>query len=376
SMNSIEDVVSEIGFPGIVQDIAKKFQSGAASSDDIADLEELYGELVLNVSTKEALANYLNKIRPDDSGADAEAGIDIVNAVSGNISSRGAAIRTGMNTGDMFVADGFWVQGIFGKSEQKSNGVDLSYDGKMQGFTLGADRDKNGITVGVALSYANADTDFNDREQKESVHTYMGSLYSIWQYDNRYFDGSLSLGTSSHESKKFSGAAAETAEYDSWQLGAKGTLGYYYPIGNAVLEPMVSTRMTYVNIDSFMYKQDSDGASTGNSSGAADFKQLDFGIGAAFSTILAQEDRDLYITPRLSVMYFHDVLKDTLDKEITFAGDDYKLKSTSKERNSLEIGLSVDIASGDHVTVNAAYERVHKEDFSSDNYSFKFRYDF
>ncbi|WP_299733157.1 autotransporter outer membrane beta-barrel domain-containing protein [uncultured Endozoicomonas sp.] len=374
--NSVDDIVAGLGFPDVVQQIAEKFQRGITSGD-ISDIEELYGSLVLNIGSEAALADYLNKIRPDDSGADAEAGVDMANAVSGNISSRGAAVRTGVNTGDMFSADGFWVQGIFGKSEQKSDGADLGYDGKLRGFTIGADRDIDGVTVGLAFSYGNSDTDFNNnRDQNDSVQSYMGSLYSIWQQEDMYVDGSLSLGTSNHESKIWAGSAAETAEYDSWQLGAKGTVGFYMPVGNAMLEPMVSTRMTYVDLDSFKYKDDNDGSYNGNSSGAADFKQMDLGVGAAFSTVLSREESGVYITPRLSVMYFRDVLKDTLNKDISFAGDDYKLKGSSKERDSLEVGLSVDISAGDHVSLSAAYDRVHKDDFSSDNYSFKFRYDF
>ena len=375
STNSVDDIVAAIGFSDVVQQIAESFQKGIASGD-LKALEDLYGELVLNVGTEEALANYLNKIRPDDSGVNAEAGVEMADAVSGNISSRGTAVRTGVNTGDMFSVDGFWVQGIYGESEQKSDGVDLGYDGKLRGFTMGADRENGNMTTGFAFSYANADTDFNGRDQLESVKSYMGSLYTIWQRGNHYVDASLSYGVSNHESKRYAGDAAATAKYDSWQLGGNATLGFYKPLGNVMMEPMLSTRMTYVGIDDYQYVNDNSGAAIDNSSGSASFKKLDFGVGIAFSTVLAKADEGVFITPRVSAVYYHDVLNDTIEKDISFDGDNYRIKSANKQRDSLEVGLSLDISAGDHVTVSAGYDRVHKDDFSSDNYSFKFRYDF
>ena len=299
-------------------------------------------------------------------------GATVAQSVMGNIASRSSAVRTGANYGDMQASNGFWVQGLYGKSDQKAREGALAYKGDLSGMTFGLDREFGDNTTGMAFSYGKSDVDFS-RDQKDEVKSYVASVYNIWESGNMYVDTSLSFGSSKHESKRFTGAAAATAKYGSTQLGGQAMVGYYMNMGEVMIEPMAGARLTMVNVDSNRYYLDSDGSEV-QSADDVSYRQMELGFGAAVSK--AFEVGNGTLTPRFGAMYYHDFVGDQLDTQVNFAGDNYAIKGASAIKNSWELNLGVSYAMGENLDLSAGYTRVMKNDFSSDNFNAKLKYMF
>ena len=375
-LNDIEEVIEKIGMGEYAQKIAKKFQTGF-NSNDIKLLEQAYGELVLNLATEDDLKAYALKVFPSNSSASADAGVDMTNAVSGNISSRTSSIRTGVAAGGLTEVDGYWIQGIYAESKQHadSSGLSQGYTGRLKGATLGVDREYGDITAGIAFSFNEGTTHFVNNPQEEQVRSYMGSLYGVWQQEDYYVDGSLSYGLTHHTNALHKGSvSAQTAEFDSIQIGAKLTTGYYFRHNSMTFEPRLASRFSHVNINGYQYYYDSDGAGS-TSFGSASVNKFELGAGG-FVTALWNLGNDVDMTPYLGVMYYRDQNGEKLERDITFASDSYTLQGTSPERDSKEVSVGFDIQSGNHMTFSAGLVKVLKDDFYSNNYTLKLRYDF
>ncbi len=364
--NDIKAITSTLGYADYIQSIADSLQKGTISASELSRLTTSYGDLVTNADSNEALIQYLNRVRPDDTNSAAEAGAEMAHAVAGNISARSATVRTGLNYGSMMAADGFWFQAIKSESKRKKDGVSLGFNGTLSGGSIGYDRLFDNMTAGLAFSFGNSSTSFVERNQQEDVKSYIGSLYSTWQWNNLYIDSSFSFGLSTHTSTLDAGSAK--AEYQSTQLGAVTNIGYYFNLGRAVLEPIVSGRYTHINLDAYQYSAD-------NRSDADNLTRFELGAGLALSTSFKAKDSGVF-TPRANIHYYRDTVNETLEKDVIFGGNRYTLKGPSPERNSWEAGLGVDFTSDSNVSVSGSYTHVKKNKFSSDSYNVKIRYEF
>ena len=359
---SAGDLVKGYGLGESTQKLAGKLQTGVSVQ---TALDNAYGSFASNTTSEAKLKSYLDNVRPDDTNSAAMAGADMAHGVMGNITSRGSAVRTGVNSGDMQANGGFWVQGLYGKSDQEARGGALAYKGDLRGMTFGVDREFGGNTTGIAFSYGKSDVDF-DRDQKDTVKSYMASVYNIWEQGNLYVDSSLSIGSSKHESKRLNGS--DTAKYGSTQVGAQAMVGYYFNQGDVMIEPMAGARLTSVNVDAINY------TSMGNTE-ATSYRKMEVGFGAALSKAFAVGTNST-ITPRAAVMYYHDFVGDELDAQVNFAGETYAIKGASAVKGSWEMDLGVNVMSGENFTVSAGYTHVRKTDFSSNNLNAKLKYMF
>lgn len=283
----------------------------------------------------------------------------------GNIMNRGASLR-GVNFGDMQAAGGVWLQALYGKAEQDAKGGNMGYNSDLSGFTLGMDRENDDQTTGFAFSYGKSDIDFS-RNQKDEVESYIGTFYNFWRHDNLYVDTSLSLGDSTHKGSRLNGAANMTSNYGSTQMGAQALVGVYMPRGDLMIEPMASLRVNMVNVGGYTN-------SIGDPVGEVSYRRVDAGLGAAVSKSWDTEQGT--ITPRASLMAYHDFVGDSMDNQVTFAGNDYTIEGASAEKTSYEARLGMDMTQGENTTFTVGYTRVMKSDFSSDNFDFRVRYDF
>ena len=362
-------VAKSLGASASTQKLAGKLQAGVTAKVQTA-LDNAYGSFASNTTSEAQLKTYLENTRPDDSNVGAQSGANMTQAVRNNLYHRSVSKRTGINSGDMQANGGFWVQGLYGKSDQKSRGGSAAYKGDLRGMTLGLDRELGGSTTGVAFSYGKADASFA-RDQEDTVKSYMVSVYNIWERGNLYVDSSLSMGQSKHESQRLNGSA--TAKYGSNQLGAQALVGYYINQGDVMIEPMAGARLTVVNVDSSSHNL-ADGTSV-YAADAVSYRQMEVGFGAAVSKAFAMGNNRT-ITPRAAVMYYHDFVGDELDTQVNFAGETYAIKGASAVKGSWEMNLGVDIMAGENFTVSAGYTHVRKTDFSSNNLNAKLKYMF
>ena len=366
------DLAKELGMSDSSQSLANLLQStDPGDQGKVAAITEAYGGLSANSATTGALKQFLDNVRPDDSGSSAHTASDAVTGAQNTISDRSVYTRSGVNTGGMIASGSMWMQALVSKSTQKSREGSLSYNGKLTGYTIGADTDWGKNTSGLAFTYSSSDVDF-DRDQKDKVKSYIGSVYNIWQNDNWYLDGSLSFGKSRHEGSRMKDAAALSSKYDSMQFGGMGTLGTYIPFQNMVFEPMVGLRMNHVKVDGYTAKN-SDG-SLKETVGKTTYKKAEGGLGAAISTVA--EYGDTRYQPRIAFMYYRDFVGDKIDQQVNFAGQDYTVQGASAEKNTYELKVGLNAWNDSNMEINLGYTRVMQKSFSSDNFKFKFKYNF
>ena len=370
--------VSGYGLGSVAQTLATKFQGMTAALTNPNNLDsiktqnalfEAYGSLNSNATSDSGLKAYVDNVRPDDSNSAAASAATAGQAAMSNIASRSANVRTGANYGGMQAAGGFWVQGLYGKSDQKEREGSLGYKGDLRGMSFGLDREMGGSTTGIAFSYGKSDVDF-DRDQKDMVKSYIASVYNVWEHGKMYVDSSLSVGSSKHESKRVNGTA--NADYGSLMLGGQAMVGYYMNYGDVMFEPKAGARLTMVNVDGHTRKLD-DGTVFETVQDQS-YRQMELGFGATVSKSFAVANGAL--TPSFGVMYYHDMVGDQMDAQVNFAGDDYAIKGASAVKGSWEINLGLDYAMGENLTMSAGYTRVMKNDFSSDNFNAKLKYMF
>ncbi len=228
SINSAGDVLDGSGTTDSTEDLANAFQSDDLAAEQV--VTGVYGTLAENSGSTEAMTDYLDQIRPDDSGSAALAASDATTAAMGNVMSRGASLR-GVNSGDMLSVDGMWIQALYSEAEQDARNGNLGYESEMAGFTLGFDKEMDDQTFGLAFSYGDSHIDFSDRYQRDEVTSFLASIYHFKRSGNMYLDSSLSLGSSSHKGRRMSGAAQLNSDYDSSQAGIQVLGGLYMPRG-------------------------------------------------------------------------------------------------------------------------------------------------
>ncbi|KEI71010.1 autotransporter outer membrane beta-barrel domain-containing protein [Endozoicomonas elysicola] len=365
---SADSVLDGSGATESTQSLASDFQTLSAEEQVVTGV---YGTLIDNSGSTSEMNDYLDEIRPDDSGSAALTVSDATAAAMSNIRNRGASLR-GISFGDLQTGDNLWIQALYSQADQDARGGNLGYESTLAGFTFGADRDMDGQTFGFAVSYGDSHIDFDGRDQRDEVTTYLGSLYHFMRRDTMYIDSSLTLGGSDHKGRRLSGAAQMNSKYHSEQVGVQSLAGMYMPRGRFMLEPMAAVRMSMVKVDGYT-ASNGDGTLT-EQVGSTNYHKIEAGIGGAVSTSW-ETDKGM-MTPRASVMVYHDFVGDSMDNQVTFAGNDYTLKSTTPEKTSYEAYLGVDMDSGENTTVNMGYTRVMKSGFSSDNLNVKLKYTF
>ncbi|ELU08801.1 hypothetical protein CAPTEDRAFT_203459, partial [Capitella teleta] len=214
SINSAGDVLNGSGATDSTEDLANAFQSDDLAAEQV--VTGVYGTLAANSGSVEELTDYLDDIRPDDSGSAVMAASEATTAAMGNIMNRGANLR-GVSFGDLQTGDNVWIQALYSKADQDARDGNLGYESTLAGFTFGADRDMDGQTFGFAVSYGDSHIDFDGRDQRDEVTTYLGSLYHFMRRDTMYIDSSLTLGGSDHKGRRLSGAAQMNSKYHSEQ---------------------------------------------------------------------------------------------------------------------------------------------------------------
>ncbi|WP_419834353.1 autotransporter outer membrane beta-barrel domain-containing protein [Endozoicomonas atrinae] len=139
-----------------------------------------------------------------------------------------------------------------------------------------------------------------------------------------------------------------------------------------MLEPMAAIRMNMVKVDG--YTASNDAGTLTETVGDVNYHKIEAGIGGAISTSWVTNKG--MMTPRASMMIYHDFKGDSMDNQVSFAGNDYTLKGATAEKTSYEAHLGVDMDSGENTTVTMGYTRVMKSGFSSNNFSFRLKYIF
>lgn len=369
NVSTAAEVASEVGIDASSTNLAEDFFEDNLPGEQV--ITDVYGSIFDASGNADELEDYLDDIRPDDSGSAALTASQATTAAMGNILDRGANLR-GVNFGDMLSSSGIWLQALYSRAKQEETRDNLGYKSTLKGFTLSFDRKKENQTFGIALSHGKSDVEFIDRDQDDQVKTYLSSFYHFWRHGSGYLDSSLSLGRSVHKGSRMKSSANLASQYDSNQYGAQVLAGWYLPKKGWMVEPMASLRWNHVKVEGYA-ASNSDGSLTETVSGVS-YNRIEAGAGGAISK--RWETHSATVTPRASLMIYHDFTGDDMDYQVNFAGNDYTVKGTGSEKTSAEARLAMEVVRGEHTTFIFGYTRVMKSGFTSNNFDARFRYQF
>lgn len=170
---------------------------------------------------------------------------------------------------DEFGRWGIWVSGrlVFGEKDRTTNQIDYNFD--TAGLTFGMDyRFSDELVAGIAVGYADTNTDLGVDDGDVDTQGYSISLYGTWfQADRFYLAGSLGYGSNDYDQRRIlrynlgsnSGNSVMNveqtlgADYDGSQYSATLGAGWGFNKDGWTFGPTL--RVAYVTVDIDAYNE-------------------------------------------------------------------------------------------------------------------------
>ena len=230
-------------------------------------------------------ATALQEITAEELNAPAANAIDFSRSQRSNIAARLVSLRnvsggslanlqdpesllpvtTGGAAGDETAGGrlGLFVNGSLGEGDKDETAFEAAYDFELSGLTAGIDyRFTDSLVGGVAVGYAESETDFDDEEGGSlEADGVTGSLFGAWYGDRAYVDLIASYGSQSYDSvRRVTYTLAEepvpinhtaTGDTDSEVTAAGLSAGYSFGEGGWRIGPTAAVSYLKVDIDGF-----------------------------------------------------------------------------------------------------------------------------
>ncbi len=164
------------------------------------------------------------------------------------------------NISDFVSPWGFFVNGTISMGERDATGRELGFDFDTFGLTAGVDyRFSPTKVAGVALGYANFDSEIEDEAEMKSTGFTLTGYGSFYIKDNFYVDGRISYGNPDFEQKRrikfdldnISIDRVATGKTDANQYSAAMSMGYHFNKNSWNITPNASVRYVRTSIDAF-----------------------------------------------------------------------------------------------------------------------------
>lgn len=155
---------------------------------------------------------------------------------------------------------GFFINGTISMGERDKTGRELGFDFDTYGITAGVDyRLSHNKVLGVALGYANFDSEIEDEAEMQSDGLTLTGYGSFYIKDNFYIDGRISYGQPNFDQSRrinFSLRDLEVdrvarGETDANQYTAAFSMGYHFNKKAWNITPNASLRYVNTQIDGF-----------------------------------------------------------------------------------------------------------------------------
>lgn len=311
---------------------------------------------------------------------DGSASVTIANSMGKSadlISTRLAAIRrkspvTGMSAGNVTQGIKVWTQALGATGEQDTRGSVDGYSFDTYGMAAGIDTQAlaEDFTLGVALSYANTQSDsFNSNRTETETDTYLVTLYMDYQYDSgTYLSTQFAYGQSDINRKRYNVGGVATriasAEYDSDQLSANFEYGHDYVMENGIIvTPYFTGRYQQVATDDFA---EVGGGAFSLEESPDSNSTLEAGLGLEISGQMQQDDGD-YIKPEMDFGYRYEFFQDEVETTANFTGGGGSFVSTGPEPepHRFNVGAGLTYISTTNWELQTHYNYDWREDFDS-----------
>ncbi|WP_223789070.1 autotransporter domain-containing protein [Marinicella meishanensis] len=164
------------------------------------------------------------------------------------------------NINDFVSPWGMFVNGTISMGERDATGRELGFDFDTYGLTAGVDyRFSPTKVAGVALGYANFDSEIEGEAEVKSTGLTLTGYGSFYIKDNFYVDGRISYGNPDFEQKRrinfnLDNIAVDrvaTGKTDSNQYSVAMSMGYHFNKNSWNITPNASVRYVKTSIDGF-----------------------------------------------------------------------------------------------------------------------------
>lgn len=274
---------------------------------------------------------------------------------------------------------GTWIK-FFGNHAHQSQHSDniQGYQSTTGGIAAGFDTmvtERN--LIGAALSWATVDVHHDLNNAKTDINSYQGSLYGSWNIETPLFlNWMASAAFNQYDVTRhiIIGNFNQTmiGEFDGWQYGARGELGYVLGESNFHVTPTASLTYSRVTFDAYREK----GNSTANQTMAySSVDALLAGLGIQFSYDI--ETAKSLITQEVHANAGYDFIGDDSKATGQFVsfGPAYQVAGGSPARWDYNLGVSITTWNESGLGFSISYDYDWKNDYHAHSGFFRLRYE-
>jgi outer membrane autotransporter protein len=365
------------GVAGVLAGVTSANSSGA-----LVDLVNALG----NMSDLEGQKEALESVAPLIDGAITNAVMNIQDNTFDLFSKRITELRAGLDTYHTGYAAGHrdeyghgtWVKLFANHASQKERRDVDGYKAETWGIAAGLDMMlTNRLLLGVGLSWASVDVNHDLNSGDTDINSYQASIYGGWNISGpMFFNWMASAAYNDYDTTRhtIAGAFNQTtlADYDGWQYGARGELGYVFGEEALHITPMASLTYSHVDFDGYRER----GVSTANQ--FVNYDNVDAlwaGIGVKFSYDCQwQQSR---VSPEIHANVAYDLIGDEAKASSQFVqfGSVYDTVGASSARTDYNLGMSVTTWGDSGLGMSLSYDFNWKNDYHAHSGFVRVRYE-
>ena len=353
-------------------EVAANKKMAVSESDD-----NLNKFVVPLAKTSNQAAQLARQLTPDNTASAVSAAQGAQRMSGKAIETRTTSIRTGISSGDMMESGGFWIQYAYNDATQDEHDGVFGFDAKTNGFTLGVDTELDDMTdVGLAYTYAKTDIDGKGSGSSMDTKNHIFSLYGTFSQDEMFLDGQLSYSSGDNDARRSVVGNAVKASYDSKSWGISLTAGYTMPMDDDwSWQPLGA--FNYYRIETDDYSESAalnhlayDNVQNDN------YSILELGVGVKLMGDIYMDD--MVFQPAFKLMAFHDFKDDpvTMTAHYAAGGESFVVHGAKRDDNRFQFAASVDMELDSNMTLSFNYSHDWMDNFKSDGFIARLRYEF
>ncbi|WP_257296074.1 autotransporter domain-containing protein [Endozoicomonas sp. YOMI1] len=344
----------------------------------VSDSDDNLNKFVVPLAkTSDQAAQLARQLTPDNTASAVSAAQGAQRMSGKAIETRTASIRTGISSGDMMESGGFWIQYAYNDATQDEHDGVYGFDAKTNGFTLGMDTALDDMTdVGLAYTYAKTDISGKGSGSSMDSKNHIFSLYGAFTQDEMFLDGQLSYSSGDNDAQRSVGGNSVKANYDSKSWGISLTAGYTMPMDDDwSWQPLGA--FNYYRIETDDYSESAavnylayDNVRNDN------YSILELGVGVKLVGDIHMDD--MVFQPAFKLMAFHDFKDDpvTMTAHYAAGGESFVVHGAKRDDTRFQFAASVDMELQNNMTLSFNYSHDWMDNFKSDGFIARLRYEF
>ncbi|NBO17857.1 MAG: autotransporter domain-containing protein [Proteobacteria bacterium] len=336
-----------------------------------------------NAASGSALTALIEQVTPQVEAGSIQAvqsvgqSLDVVSARLSNLRAGIDTSTTGMAAGGAVADRGVWVQAFGMTASQDRRGGISGFDVDTYGVAAGADtRVADHTRLGLSGSYGNTNLDGTGASRKTDIDSYQINLYGTHDMGKWFVDGLVGYAFQRYDSSRNITAAGVVAnsDYDGHTYTLRANTGYRLDAGNGI-QVIPNAGLTYFNNQIDGYTETGAGAlnlTVRDTDAQSLFGRVGFDLAKEF------ESSGMIIRPTVRAAYLYDFLAEEAETTALFTGGgaSFRVTDARPERNSFNLGASLNVMTTKSVTLSADYDYVGRSNYDAHSGMLRARFGF